>query len=292
MTEPQEVLLVALPDIEVPEGWNARSGAWHENPADASSDDGGYEGLKASMTAKGRNDTPVLLRPHYEGVPPKVKTRYILVDGFRRMRVAKELGWTHVRAIVEVMTEAEARGRNIQAQTSHERLKTADLAWAIADWKRLDPKITDPEIAARAGISEMYVSVLRRVMQHGDPKMTAAWRASPVHVDPYQLLQISKLPHEQHWKQWKTLVLGKETQPHGNTRGRVHLRLETRVRELGKTIGELDRLGIVTAHHARDWSTALRLLSKRTFTFEQATQLAAVMLEGYHEGLLQKEGKP
>jgi ParB-like chromosome segregation protein Spo0J len=287
-----QILLVPLADIEIPEAWNARSGAWHENGSDPTTDDGGYEGLKASMAIKGVNDTPVLLRPKHGLHTRHSGPIYILVDGFRRMRVAKELNWAEIRAIVEEMTDFEARRRNIQAQTSHERLKPADLAWAVADLKRLGgPKLTDEEIGALVGISGYYTGNLRRIMQDVDPKVTAAWRASAVRVDVADLQRLTVLPAEQHWAQWETLVLDKQTRPHGSSKATAHLRLEGKVRELGKLIGDLDRLNIVTAHHARDWSGALQLVTSRQLTFEQSEKLCKILLEGYHEAFQQKETK-
>lgn len=280
------ILDVPLTDIETPEAWNGRSGAWHENPSDLASDDGGFEGLKASMQAKGRNDTPVLLRPH-----PNVIARerhecpsYILVDGFRRMRVARELSWATIRATVEEMTDFEARRRNIAAATGQERWKPADLAWAVADLKRLGgPKLTDAELGTCVGISGTYAGVLRRIMQDVDPKVTAAWRASPVKVDPAELQRLTVMPAEQHWAKWEELVLDRQTRPHGKAKFTAALRLEGKARELGQLLKKLEDANVVTVHHSRGWEAALKILTSRALTFEQSTKLATAMLDGYHE---------
>jgi ParB/RepB/Spo0J family partition protein len=284
MTDPiHAILLVPLTDIEVPEGWNARSGAWHENVADPTSDDGGFEGLKASMGAKGVNDTPILLRP-------KHLAYYVLVDGFRRVRAARELGWTTVRAIVEDMSDFEARRRNIQAQTSHERLKPADLAWAVADLKRLGgPKLTDNELGALVGISGVYAGVLRRIMQDVDERVTRAWRASAVRVEPAELQKLTVMPREQHWARWEETLLDKQTRPHGSTRATAFLRLKSKCREKGFELGVLDHLGIVELKPVvtADWIAAvfeLFIVPPSTMPKEQ-NELAEAMRDGYHEGL-------
>jgi len=63
-----------------------------------SGDDDAFEELKASIKA-GRQDTPVLLRPH-----PGIDGRFMIVFGHRRVRVASSLG-RKVRAVVKPMDD-------------------------------------------------------------------------------------------------------------------------------------------------------------------------------------------
>jgi len=274
------ILDVPLAAIDIPDGWNSRSGAWHEDGADPSSDDGGFEGLKESMRKAGRNDEPVLLR--------QISARflYILVEGFRRIRAAKELNWTTIRATVEELTDFEARRRNLQAN-GRSKFKTADLAWGLADLKRLGgPKLTDNELGALVGISGTYAGTLRRIMTEIDPRVTSAWRSSSVKVDVPSLQKLTVLPREKHWQAWETLVLESQTRPTPRGKFTDALRLEKKARELGRTVGALDRLGVL---NAKDWVRAIPFLTSRELTFEQSKKIHEIIDQGYYEGLSGKD---
>lgn len=82
-----------------------------------SDDDDAFDELKASIAA-GRQDTPVLLRPH-----PKQDNRYMIVFGHRRVRVASTLG-RKVRAVVKPMDDVA----HILAQ-GQENTARADLSF-------------------------------------------------------------------------------------------------------------------------------------------------------------------
>lgn len=289
-----QILDVPLSDIEAPEGWNARSGAWVDDPADPSSDDGGYEGLKASMQKVGRNDEPILLRPMID-VPirdhrGKGMPKYLVVEGFRRFRVATELQWPTIRAVVEDLTDFEARRRNLAAQTGRIRHKPADLAWGIADLKRLGgPKLTHEDIASSIGVSSNYVGTLLRIMTDVDPKVTKAWRASTVRVNVLDLQRLTALPQEKHWVEWETLVLNVQTRPSGASKFSGLVRLERQAKELGRTIGALQRLDVVYAATHGRLTPALAMLTKKELTPEQIAKFEKIMTDGFHEGLAGKE---
>jgi len=299
MTGVQEIHVVPLTAIHLILGWNARSGNWHQDAADPTSDDGGFEGLKESMRVAGRNDEPVLLRPIERGEARHGTARlgearhgedflYFLVDGFRRVRAAKELGWESIRAIIEPMTEFEARRRNLAAQAGRVRHKTADLAWGLAELKKLGgPKLTNEELGTLVGISGSYASVLCRIMTDVDPKVTDAWRASAVKVDVPSLQRLTVLPREQHWKEWESLVLESQTRPSPRAKFATALRLERQARELGRMIGALDRLGVVIVRG--NFLSALALVTKTVLEPDAANKLETVMTEGYHEGLSGKD---
>lgn len=80
-------------------------------------DDEAFRELKASIEA-GRQDTPVLLRPH-----PESSDRFMVVFGHRRVRVAAEIG-RKVRAVVKAMDDVS----HILAQ-GHENTARADLSF-------------------------------------------------------------------------------------------------------------------------------------------------------------------
>lgn len=275
----EQILAVALSSIDAPDGWNARSGAWHEDGADPTSDDGGYEGLKASMLAVGRNDEPVLLRPsHKFGM-------LILVDGFRRFRVAGELGWTTIRAVVETMSDFEARRRNLAAQAGRLKHKPADLAWGLWELKKLGPELSDRELGAIVGISGHYAGVLRRIMQDIDPKVTSAWRSTVVKVEIAGLQSIAALPKEKHWQMWEE-VLRVQNHPAAKAKFTDALRLEKRARDLGHTLGTLERFGVVLI---KNLTHAVPYLTKRDLTQEQMKKLDEIIQQGVQEGLSGKD---
>lgn len=288
MTESEAILSIPLDDIEAPEGWNARSGAWHEDSADFASDDGGYEGLKVSMQSAGRNDEPVLLRP----ATPRDDGKFILVDGFRRYRVAKDLGWLKIRAVVEEMTEFEARRRNLQAQTGRIKHKPADLAWGLYELKKLGgPKMTDDMLGAVVGISNAYANILRRIMQDTDPRVTAAWRQSAVRVGVFDILKhvTPATTPEKQWEQWENLLLDNQTKPHHKSKLSILFNLESKARELGKTIGKLQRLGVIYPSTSGNFAPALTLITKRELRPDQVVELEKILVDGYHKGLEGKE---
>lgn len=80
-------------------------------------DDEAFQELKASIES-GRQDTPVLLRPH-----PRQQGRFMIVFGHRRVRVARELG-RMVRAVVKSIDDVA----HILAQ-GHENTARADLSF-------------------------------------------------------------------------------------------------------------------------------------------------------------------
>ncbi|ODM47354.1 plasmid partitioning protein RepB [Ruegeria sp. PBVC088] len=80
-------------------------------------DDAAFNELKDSIAA-GRQDTPVLLRPH-----PELDGRYMIVFGHRRVRVASALG-RKVRAVVKPMDDVA----HILAQ-GQENTARADLSF-------------------------------------------------------------------------------------------------------------------------------------------------------------------
>lgn len=82
-----------------------------------SGDDEAFEELKASISA-GQQDTPVLLRPH-----PDAPSRYMIVFGHRRVRVARALG-RDVRAVIKEMDEVA----HVLAQ-GQENTARADLSF-------------------------------------------------------------------------------------------------------------------------------------------------------------------
>lgn len=94
-----------------------------------SDDDDAFDELKASIAA-GRQDTPVLLRPH-----PKQDNRYMIVFGHRRVRVASTLG-RKVRAVVKPMDDVAhilAQGQENTARADLSFIEKALFAKSLLD---------------------------------------------------------------------------------------------------------------------------------------------------------------
>ncbi|WP_224769553.1 plasmid partitioning protein RepB [Pseudosulfitobacter pseudonitzschiae] len=94
-----------------------------------SDDDEAFNELKESIAA-GRQDTPVLLRPH-----PDLAGRYMIVFGHRRVRVASALGRT-VRAVVKPMDDVAhilAQGQENTARADLSFIEKALFAKSLLD---------------------------------------------------------------------------------------------------------------------------------------------------------------
>lgn len=92
-------------------------------------DDEAFQELKASIEA-GRQDTPVLLRPH-----PKTSGRYMVVFGHRRVRAAGELN-RMVRAVVKPMDDVAhilAQGQENTARADLSFIEKAIFARNLAE---------------------------------------------------------------------------------------------------------------------------------------------------------------
>jgi ParB family chromosome partitioning protein len=94
-----------------------------------SDDDEAFNELKESIAA-GRQDTPVLLRPH-----PDLAGRYMIVFGHRRVRVASALG-RKVRAVVKPMDDVAhilAQGQENTARADLSFIEKALFAKSLLD---------------------------------------------------------------------------------------------------------------------------------------------------------------
>ena len=92
-------------------------------------DDEAFNELKESI-ATGRQDTPVLLRPH-----PDLDGRYMIVFGHRRVRVASALG-RKVRAVVKPMDDVAhilAQGQENTARADLSFIEKALFAKSLLD---------------------------------------------------------------------------------------------------------------------------------------------------------------
>ena len=113
----------------------------------------------AESMKEGGMSQPVLLRPAPRGIGPPV---YEVISGELRMRAAKLLGWTKVKAIVEKMTDLEAASRGFVENVQRHKLNVIEKA---RGYKMLsDPpfNMTQAEIAAQVGLNDN--SLVSRIM--------------------------------------------------------------------------------------------------------------------------------
>lgn len=281
------ILLVPLTDIYIDANWNARSGNWQEDPESTDSPDGGFQGLLESLKVSKTNQTPIELRPNHD---PKTsaKFKYLLVAGFRRCKCAQLLGWTHLRATVKEMSDLEARIRNIQEGTAHSNLKTADLAWAIGDLKEKGgQKLKDKDIANILGLSESYVSILRRIQTDVKPAVTKAWRDSGLKVSVSDMQRLTVIPKEDQEKEWQKVTEGRNSDPGGNGKKTPYQKLKEKVVAKGFELGKLAQLKCVTLNVKGDWDVAIQEIFHvpSAVNAQQLVKLSAALADAYKEGL-------
>ncbi|MEO1141553.1 MAG: plasmid partitioning protein RepB [Pseudomonadota bacterium] len=117
-----------------------------------------YDELKQSI-ASGRQETPVLLRPH-----PEDANRYMIVFGHRRVRVAMELGRT-VRAVVkDIDHEAHvlAQGQENTARADLSFIEKAMFAKRLADLQ-FDKEVIQSALTVDATLLSRMLSVSQKI---------------------------------------------------------------------------------------------------------------------------------
>lgn len=126
-----------------------------------SDDDVAFDELKASIAA-GRQDTPVLLRPH-----PEADGRYMIVFGHRRVRVASALG-RKVRAVVKPMDDVAhilAQGQENTARADLSFVEKALFAKSLLDMGQAKDVIQSALTIDGTLLSRM-LSVAQNVPRH------------------------------------------------------------------------------------------------------------------------------
>jgi len=108
---------------------------------------GDITGLKATIAAGGLLQ-PLVVRPQGK--------RYELVAGHRRRLAVEQLGWTHVPAVIRVMTDEEARLALLVENNQRLAQHDLDEAEAMADAIKAGG-LSIATIAERIGLSTRYV---------------------------------------------------------------------------------------------------------------------------------------
>jgi len=114
--------------------------------------------LRLGADERGR-ELATSLREHGQLTPLlccRTGDRVEVVDGFKRLRAARELGWTQVRVEVRAADRAEAKLLVFQSHRS-EGLSDLEEAWVVRSLYRED-RLSQPEIARRLGRDKSWVS--------------------------------------------------------------------------------------------------------------------------------------
>lgn len=130
-------------------------------PDRLSDDDAAFHELKASIAA-GRQETPVLLRPH-----PDAEGRYMIVFGHRRVRAASALN-RKVRAVVKLMDDVAhilAQGQENTARADLSFIEKALFAKNLLDMGQAKTVIQSALTIDRTLLSRM-LSVAQNVPKH------------------------------------------------------------------------------------------------------------------------------
>lgn len=247
--------VIELSDIEVDRTWNARSGNWDDLSPDAKDNESesSFLDLVQSVRQKGVED-PVDVRRN----PKKGKKPYALVTGFRRVRAAELVGLKTIPAIIhDEMSETQAEERNAIENMARKNLKQADAAFAIARLFRIHGNVTDEFIAQRTGLSNSYVSKLRRIGELPEA-ITTAWREGRAHVTVTDMVGLANAHKEDPSKtadKFKELITPAGTAGGGATD--PHAKLKAEAKALGVKLGMLEYLDVITTDTDTDWDEVI-----------------------------------
>lgn len=168
-----QIAVVRLKDLIADKEWNVRT------DTKSTKIEGGYgplAELKASMEKEGQLQ-PIILRAH-----PKEADKFLVVAGFRRMRVAEQLGWPTIRAEIRQYDEAEASWINLQENeqrrslSGYEKSKGYHRQVVTHKWSAKD-------VAGRAGCDVSTVENHVRIMSNAIPEALAKYQDSTWNFD-------------------------------------------------------------------------------------------------------------
>ncbi len=211
---------IPLKDILADFEWNSRGQAWRKvgQPA-AEAKDGAKtsEGhsiveLAASISERGQDD-PIVVRLN----TTKSKEKYSVVVGFRRYeattRNANGDKSATIRAVVRVLSEAQARTLNLTENVARENLSIADLAWGFSETKKAyaaaGTPISNNTLSKIIGKNQAWVNQLVGIAEKGTAvavevngssvPMVEAWRDAekPLPANVMSRVLGKKTPEEQ-----------------------------------------------------------------------------------------------
>src|SRR6266852_956635 len=161
-------------------------------------DEEALRGLAASMRQEGLLQ-PILVRP--------VGGRFQIVAGERRIRAAKLLGWTSIRALVEEASDLDAA---VKTMIENEQRQDANPLERARGYKHLKEtfNLQQEDVAARVGVSSAVVSRLMSLLKEPPEiqELLASGTITPAHVhtldeiqDPKARVEAATQAAEKHW---------------------------------------------------------------------------------------------
>jgi hypothetical protein len=332
--DPNLVQIVSLADVEIDRKWNSRNSV--ENASETADGSKGFDGLVVSMATEGQK-TPVMLRPNpkygkVDGAKP-----LFLVSGFQRVEAKIEtaagtkdallldakaggglaqakVDALHteeptIRAFIVPMTDWEARKENLSENMQRHTLSPADIAFGVADLRKLNPDMSDQSVANVLSKNQSYVSQLKRIYEGTKGKIPAgalyetskpilileAWRTAKKKVSVTEMEEISKAPVETQAALYllkagyKVAGLTPEGETGGGGAGKWAENAKADAIALGGVLGDLAREGAVTLDgNFFRFENIIRLMNlvhkapKKTPTEEQMNDLSAVCEDAYN----------
>lgn len=113
-----------------------------------------------------------------------------LIDGFKRVRAARQLGWTHVAVVVVEVDSAGAKLRLLQANASR-GLSVLEVAWVVRGLYRSD-KLTQPQIGLLIGRHKSWVCRRLLLAEGLSPEVERSVRLGLLSATAAQ--QLARLP--------------------------------------------------------------------------------------------------
>lgn len=165
----QFMTTLELDRIEVT-GWNPRKDFDQEE----------LQGLADSIKAEGLHD-PIIVR---RKPGPEFGGRYQLVDGERRERAHRLLGYTTIRAIVEDMDDKRVRRLMLISTLQRADLKPMEIAEALQAMLAEDKDLTQEQLGKQLGKGQAWVSNHLRLLRAPDDlqKLLISGEITPRHA--------------------------------------------------------------------------------------------------------------
>ncbi len=279
------VIRIPLSEIHIPEGWNARSGDWtkYVDPETGAS----WPLFVDTFRPKQINDTPIEVRP----ITGKGKKVYELVAGFRRVSALTEIGAKEALAQIQELDDLGARMRNIKENTDRDALKGADLAWALAEARKLSgDKLGGLELSKQITKSQPYIDKLLKIMTAVKPSITKKWRDAKVNITVAEMYRLAaSTPADRQDEVFNKIIEGKaESDGDSDNKGPGSWMktLKKKAFQLGFTLGTMKRLEYIDAVDG-DWLDILEnvVTIKSTATKKQRAAGAKEISKGFDAGM-------
>jgi ParB/RepB/Spo0J family partition protein len=186
MSEPLQQLELALIDLRL-DRWRLT------NPRD-------LQQLQDLIHSEGRIRDPVLVSTAVEA------GRWVLVDGFKRLRVAREMGMTHLCVHTAQLDEAHAKAMMLQCNQPREGLSKLEEAWIVRslcrDHALMQMKVAEllkrdkSWVCRRLKLARDLDTSLQEDVKRGTLPATTACALSQLQRDNQQLVARAVIDHD------------------------------------------------------------------------------------------------